>query len=132
MTINRDCRFCALLTAADVRRFGSVAAFRDGYPVTLGHTLIIPVVHRETYFDLTEQEEKDTRVALHTLRAEFISTGVSDFNIGWNSGRAAGQTVGHAHCHLIPRRVGDMDDPTGGVRGVIPEKRTYTPVGHSS
>ncbi|MEZ3158163.1 HIT domain-containing protein [Microbacterium sp. BWR-S6Y] len=105
--------------------FGSVAVFLDGYPVTAGHALIVPLAHRRDYFDLTLEELLDTDRALTTLRDEFVRTGVTDFNIGWNSGAAAGQTISHAHCHLIPRRPGDMEDPTGGVRGVIPEKRLY-------
>lgn len=119
------CRFCHLAAQEDVRRIGSVAVFEDGYPVTPGHTLIIPIAHRRTYFDLTARELRDTHLALATLHDEFGHEGVTDFNVGWNAGIAAGQTVAHAHCHLIPRRPGDVEDPTGGVRGVIPEKRTY-------
>lgn len=122
------CRFCTLATHPDTRVFGSVAAFPDGYPVTPGHMLIIPLAHRGTYFDLTQDEVRDTDMALRVLREEFLTEGVTAFNIGWNAGEAAGQTVPHAHCHLIPRRPGDMEDPTGGVRGVIPDKRTYTRV----
>lgn len=119
------CRFCELAVAPEVRRFGSVAAFPDGYPVTPGHMLIVPLAHRVTFFDLTRDEVNDTDVALRVLREEFTAAGVDAFNIGWNAGEAAGQTVPHAHCHLIPRRPGDMEDPTGGVRGVIPEKQKY-------
>ncbi len=119
------CRFCLLGKNEETRRFGSVAVLEDGYPVTPGHTLIIPVVHRHTYFDLTDRELRDVHRALAALHTEFGEQGVTDFNIGWNAGVAAGQTVAHAHCHLIPRRRGDVEDPTGGVRGVIPDKRTY-------
>ena len=105
---------------------GTVACFYDGYPVTEGHMLIVPLMHRETFFDMTDEERADTEYALDQLRVRFGQAGVAAFNIGWNVGEAAGQTVAHAHCHLIPHRPGDMDDPTGGVRGVIPSKQKYT------
>lgn len=121
-----DCRFCQVAASSEARVFGKVAAFLDGYPVTPGHTLIVPIAHRPDYFDLTQDEVNDTDIALRTLREEFVAHGVTAFNIGWNVGEVSGQTIPHAHCHLIPRRPGDMDDPTGGVRGVIPEKQKYT------
>lgn len=119
------CRFCQLVKKGAVERVGTVGLFLDGYPVTEGHTLIIPLEHRPTFFDLTEQERRDVNRALDMLESRFTAKGVADFNIGWNAGELAGQTVPHAHCHLIPRRPGDMEDPTGGVRGVIPEKQKY-------
>lgn len=119
------CRFCQLVENGAVERAGTVGLFLDGYPVTDGHTLIIPLEHRSTFFDLTEEERKDVNRALDMLQRRFAAERVADFNIGWNAGELAGQTVPHAHCHLIPRRPGDMEDPTGGVRGVIPEKQKY-------
>lgn len=119
------CRFCRVAASGEARLFGTVAAFFDGYPVTPGHTLIVPVAHRGDYFGLTQEEIHDTDIALRTLRDEFAAAGVTAFNIGWNVGEVSGQTIPHAHCHLIPRRPGDMEDPTGGVRGVIPEKQKY-------
>ena len=103
----------------------SVYVLPDAYPVTPGHVLVIPLEHRTDYFDLTSEELQDTHSALLQLRVELLAEGVEGFNIGWNCGDAAGQTVGHAHCHLIPRRVGDMSNPAGGVRGVIPERQKY-------
>jgi len=83
----------------------------DSYPVSKGHTLIIPKRHVSSYFDCTKQE-----------KLELWDDG---FNIGINVGEAAGQTVPHMHIHIIPRYIADMADPRGGVRGVIPDKQKY-------
>lgn len=119
------CRFCEFATADFAKRFGSVYIIDDGYAVTEGHRLIIPVTHRDTYFDLTDEERRDTERALRLEADRLRAEGADGFNIGWNAGTASGQTVTHAACHLIPRRHGDMDDPRGGVRGVIPERQKY-------
>src|SRR5262245_11679257 len=102
-------------------------AIRDNYPVTELHTLVIPKRHATTFFDLFEPERRAVNQLLVSLRNEIIAkdTSVSGFNIGMNSGSTAGQTIGHAHVHLIPRRQGDVPAPRGGVRGVIPGKATY-------
>lgn len=124
----RDCRFCAQFDRVSAgNRFGSVFALLDKYPVTAQHWLIIPRRHCLDYFDLTVQEKRDTDDALFALRARVLSedSDVTGFNIGWNCGVSAGQTVMHAHAHLIPRRTGDVVDARGGVRGVIPEKQHY-------
>ncbi len=97
----------------------------DGYAVAPGHVLVIPVEHRTDYFELTEQERNDTHLVFEALTRAYREAGITDFNIGWNCGVAAGQTIMHAHGHLIPRRPGDMADPRGGVRGVIPERQFY-------
>ena len=100
--------------------------FRDGYPITPGHTLIIPKRHIGTFFELQKDEHdalmKLMDVAKQDLDTEFQPDG---YNIGINDGAAAGQTVPHLHIHLIPRYQGDQDDPRGGVRWVIPEKAKY-------
>ena len=102
-------------------------AVYDGYPVTAHHALIISKRHAETYFDLMPEE----REACHELLLEmkrYIQQEdgtVTGFNIGMNAGASAGQTIFHCHTHLIPRRDGDIADPRGGVRGVIPGKRNY-------
>ena len=100
---------------------------RDGFPVTSLHTLIIPNRHVETYFELTEAEvlSLNTMINKHKKLIEEEDSYVTGFNIGMNCGEDAGQTVFHCHVHLIPRRIGDMEEPKGGVRGVIPDKRTY-------
>lgn len=99
---------------------------RDGFPVSPGHTLIIPRRHLASFFDL-EAVERDALMALleeakRRCDKEFKPDG---FNIGINDGAAAGQTVPHLHIHLIPRYTGDQSDPRGGVRWVLPEKADY-------
>jgi diadenosine tetraphosphate (Ap4A) HIT family hydrolase len=99
---------------------------RDGYPVSPGHLLVISNRVVESYFDLTDEE----RAALGPmiLKAKGIIEAEhkpSGYNIGMNCGLAAGQTVMHFHCHLIPRYDGDVENPRGGVRGVIPGKMNY-------
>lgn len=101
-------------------------AFPDAFPVAEGHTLIIPRRHVTSIFDVSEADQTQlwqlvalTRVQ---LAEQFASAG---FNIGINDGEAAGQTVPHAHIHIIPRYDGDVSDPRGGVRWIIPEKAVY-------
>jgi diadenosine tetraphosphate (Ap4A) HIT family hydrolase len=99
---------------------------RDGYPVSPGHTLLIPRRHTGSFFDLSTQERDDLLALLdrakQALDAELQPQG---YNIGINDGAAAGQTVPHLHVHLIPRFEGDLPDPRGGVRWVIPAKAKY-------
>ena len=98
----------------------------DLYPVSEGHTLVIPKRHVATWFDMSLQEQTDAMTLVAEAR-DYLSTKyvTNDFNIGVNCGVVAGQTVPHAHVHLIPRYKGDMADPKGGVRGVIPDKQKY-------
>jgi|TARA_B100000953_G_C17662395_1_gene305763 diadenosine tetraphosphate (Ap4A) HIT family hydrolase len=102
-------------------------AVRDNYPVTAGHTLLIPLRHIETPFELWGDEMLAFVRILKQQKRHLISNDetIEGFNIGFNSGVAAGQTIPHAHCHMIPRRFGDVDDPVGGVRNVIPGKGNY-------
>ena len=95
--------------------------------MTLGHSLVIPRRHVSDGLEL-HQPEWNAVVELLKRRREQLSaqdTSISGWNVGLNSGDAAGQTVFHAHWHLIPRRVGDCKEPRGGVRGVIAEKKGY-------
>jgi len=120
--------FCqSSVISSAVEKNGSVFAIQDKYPVTPGHLLVIPIRHTQDFFSLTESEQKDANQLLRLLqgRIKAEDTKVVGFNIGANCGEAAGQAVDHVHIHLIPRRKGDMTDPRGGVRGVIPEKRLY-------
>lgn len=99
---------------------------RDGFPVSPGHSLIIPRRHLASFFEL-EPDERDGLIALleeakRRLDREFKADG---YNVGINDGAAAGQTVPHLHIHLIPRFAGDQSDPRGGVRWVLPEKADY-------
>lgn len=101
---------------------------RDGYPVSPGHTLILPRRHIGSFFEIDPVEREALLILLdeakRRLEKEFHPDG---FNIGINDGAAAGQTVPHLHIHLIPRYAGDQPDPRGGVRWVIPEKAKYWP-----
>lgn len=127
MTIepHHSCRFCALRDSEEAVIYGSVYVVPDAYPVAPGHHLVIPIRHCADVFELTAQEMLDTQKALHAVRDKLAADGVGAFNVGWNAGEAAGQTVAHAHCHLIPRVPGDVADPVGGIRGVIPSRRNY-------
>ena len=99
----------------------------DKFPVTMGHTLVIPCRYVADYFDLHHPE----RTAIERLlkdgrdRLRRYDSDVVGFNVGVNSGEAAGQTVMHCHVHLIPRRRGYVANARGGVRGVIPDKADY-------
>ena len=124
----RTCPFCRLIREERiVAEHGTMLAIEDGYPVTDGHLLLVPRRHTADCFTMTRQEAEDARRLIRFL-ARQIREGdpsVNGFNIGTNSGASAGQTVFHAHIHLIPRRDGDCDHPRGGVRGVIDGKRSY-------
>ncbi|HLD89568.1 MAG TPA: HIT family protein [Patescibacteria group bacterium] len=102
-------------------------AVDDSYAVTKGHKLIIPFVHKKTYWDLSREELDDIYSICTILKEEMVREDptITGFNVGWNCGESAGQTIMHAHCHLIPRRDGDVEDPIGGVRNVIPGKGNY-------
>ena len=100
----------------------------DAFPVSEGHTLIVPRRHVPSYFDLNAEERGAIWSAARKARDALLDMHSPDgFNIGINDGEAAGQTVSHLHVHLIPRYRGDSRDPRGGVRWVIPEKARYWP-----
>lgn len=128
----QECIFCraAIGISGRIRlidKYGTAACFFDGFPVSRFHMLIVPVRHVESYFDLTAQEKLDIDTLIEKYANKIMDRDetVTGFNIGWNCGKSAGQTVFHAHCHLIPRRDGDVDDPTGGIRHCIPDKGVY-------
>ena len=120
------CPFCSLSAERVIRQNESAVVIRDGFPVSPGHTLVIPRRHVASFFDVTDAERTDLMSLLAAARddldREFHSAG---YNIGINDGAAAGQTVAHLHIHLIPRYAGDRDDPRGGVRWVLPDKAAY-------
>jgi len=127
---DRDCLFCAFQSGKErelVSENELCYAIRDGMPVTALHTLIIPKRHIADYFELHQPEINAVHSLLDEMRKQIIGldSTVTGFNVGINSGEDAGQTIFHCHIHLIPRRKGDMDNPRGGVRGVIPDKRIY-------
>jgi diadenosine tetraphosphate (Ap4A) HIT family hydrolase len=119
-----NCPFCNPINI--VLQNNLAVAIYDRYPVTPGHLLIIPQRHVENYFATTLEERQAINDLLEDgkrlLELKYHPDG---YNVGVNCGEAAGQTVMHVHIHLIPRYIGDIDNPRGGVRGVIPEKRIY-------
>jgi diadenosine tetraphosphate (Ap4A) HIT family hydrolase len=121
-----SCPFCDVPRDRIVGENEHALAFRDAYPVTDGHTLVVPRRHVESVFDLPDDEQAAVTSLVRRIRTELESDFSPDgFNIGINDGQAAGQTVGHAHVHVIPRRAGDVMDPRGGVRWVIPDRAKY-------
>ena len=124
--MNRFCLFCTLplerIVAAN--EYGWIV--RDAYPVSAGHTLIIPKRHIGSFFELVGGERQQLLALLDQARTEVETVyKPQGYNIGINDGPAAGQTVPHLHIHLIPRYAGDMADPRGGVRWIIPGKAKY-------
>ena len=122
----QTCPFCTLPHGRIVGQNEHAIWIRDAFPISAGHSLIIPRRHAASFFETTEPE----RTALLTLLdaakvAADLECRPDGFNIGINDGPAAGQTVLHLHVHLIPRFKGDLSDPRGGVRWVIPEKADY-------
>lgn len=98
----------------------------DKYPVSPGHALLVPRRHVPGWFDASEEERQALTAALENARDKILEQHRPDgFNIGVNSGEAAGQTIFHLHVHLIPRYKGDQEDPRGGVRRLIPTKARY-------
>jgi diadenosine tetraphosphate (Ap4A) HIT family hydrolase len=126
-----DCPFCQLEASRIVAENGQAIALRDSFPVNPGHTLVTARRHVASWFDATADE----RAALMDLVAEVKASldrelHPAGYNIGINVGEAAGQTVMHLHIHVIPRFAGDVDDPRGGVRFVIPARGNYQRPGH--
>jgi diadenosine tetraphosphate (Ap4A) HIT family hydrolase len=122
------CPFCASdFQTKAIEELDTVFAVHDQYPVTPGHTLIVSKRHVSDFFDITDKERSDTNGLLRIIKIRLLGTDASirGFNIGCNAGKSAGQTVMHYHMHLIPRRDGDVDNPMGGVRGVIPSRMRY-------
>ena len=101
--------------------FDSFIVGLDAFPVTDGHCLIIPKRHIQKITELTEEEFSELYHIFKTLEETYHT----DYNIGINCGKAAGQTINHLHIHFIPRHEGDCENPRGGVRGVIPSKQQY-------
>jgi len=126
--VHEGCAFCDYIKSGEklIENEYSLAKL-DKYPVTEGHTLIIPKRHFPDYFDITKVEADAVYDLARIRRKQLLEkdSGIEGFNMGINSGEVAGQTVYHCHVHLIPRRKGDLKDPMGGVRGVIPDKMKY-------
>ncbi|NDB70090.1 MAG: HIT domain-containing protein [Methylocystaceae bacterium] len=124
---SEGCAFCELPSERIIAENELALAFRDGFPVTEHHTLIIPKRHVSDFFDLFQPERNAMQALMEQQRALIlqIDPTVTAFNVGINAGADAGQTIFHCHMHLIPRRKGDVEEPRGGVRGVIPAKQKY-------
>jgi diadenosine tetraphosphate (Ap4A) HIT family hydrolase len=124
---NVNCPFCNL--DPDVHIWlekETCIAIKDSFPVSTGHTLIIPKDHISSYFDLSAEVQCACWETVNEMKAVLEKKYRPDgFNVGINVGEASGQTISHVHIHLIPRYKGDMKNPRGGVRGVIPEKQSY-------
>jgi len=122
-----DCLFCNIPPVRIILENELAYAVRDGYPVTEMHSLIIPKRHIQDYFDLTTEELIACDQLIRSLKDEISNSdnSINGFNIGMNSGETAGQTIFHCHIHLIPRRTGDVDNPRGGVRNIIPGMGNY-------
>ena len=125
--MKKDCLFCNIPPVRIVLENELAYVVRDGYPVTEMHSLIIPKRHIQDYFDLTKEELIACDQLIRSLKDEISNSdnSVNGFNIGINSGETAGQTIFHCHIHLIPRRTGDVDNPRGGVRNIIPGMGNY-------
>ena len=124
---NNPCLFCNIKESglADENRLAY--ASYDTYPVSELHCLIIPKRHTSDYFELTNDEVIACHDLIKKIKEEILlkDPSVKGFNIGSNAGKIAGQSVLHCHIHLIPRREGDVENPQGGVRSVIPLKQHY-------
>jgi diadenosine tetraphosphate (Ap4A) HIT family hydrolase len=121
-----DCPFCAVERSQILIEHPLAYAKRDGFPISAGHTLIIPRRHTVSFFDTTDEERVAMLELLNEAKLLLDREHRPDgYNIGINDGQAAGQTVMHLHIHLVPRYRGDKADPRGGIRALFPEKTAY-------
>ena len=123
-----DCIFCKKINCKVLEETNYFFIIRDtAYPVTEHHTLIISNRHVSNFFELNDEENKELAQILKNQKKELqnLDKTITGFNVGVNIGKDAGQSIMHCHIHLIPRRKGDVEDPRGGVRGVIPAKQKY-------
>ena len=124
---NIPCIFCKI--KHEELQFENQLAYSsiDSYPVSEFHSLIVPKRHVETYFELNNEEIQACNELILKTKKKILKqdSSVKGFNIGTNVGKTAGQSIFHCHIHLIPRREGDVENPQGGVRSVIPKKQHY-------
>ena len=124
---NNPCIFCKI--RKEEFQFENELAYSsiDSYPVSEFHSLIVPKRHVETYFELTSKEIQACNELILKTKEKILKqdSSVKGFNIGTNAGKVAGQSIMHCHIHLIPRREGDVENPQGGVRSVVPKKQHY-------
>ena len=124
---NNPCLFCDIKKSGCAYENELAYASYDSYPVTEHHCLIIPKRHIKDYFDLSNDELIACNDLIQIIKKEITKKdpSVKGFNLGTNIGKVSGQSILHCHLHLIPRRDGDVDNPQGGVRSVIPNKQHY-------
>ena len=124
---NNPCLFCNSRISGIIHENDLAYASYDTYPVSKHHCLIIPKRHVDNYFKLTNEELIACNDLIKIVKQDVLDKdkNVKAFNIGTNAGKIAGQSIMHCHIHLIPRREGDVDNPQGGVRSVIPKKQHY-------
>ena len=124
---NNPCLFCNIIESGYTHDNELAYASYDSYPVTEHHCLIIPKRHLKDYFELTNKEliacNELIKIVKNEIRAKDQT--VKGFNLGTNIGKVSGQSILHCHFHLIPRREGDVKNPQGGVRSVVPNKQHY-------
>ena len=126
MKLEQQCPFCELDEdqIIDSSSYGSAA--NDGFPISLGHTLIISRRHVASFFDLSSDEQSELIALINKVKKHLDNKfHPQGYNIGINDGQVAGQTVMHLHIHVIPRYKGDVPDPRGGIRWIFPEKANY-------
>jgi diadenosine tetraphosphate (Ap4A) HIT family hydrolase len=121
------CPFCERITSGEILIASALSAvIKDAFPINPGHCLIVPNRHVMSIFEMTDDEAKDLFGLVTSVKAiiekKFSPAG---YNLGMNIGPAAGQTIAHAHLHVIPRYQGDVEDPRGGVRYIIPARAKY-------
>ena len=125
--VKKECLFCNKTKQKIIYLSKFFFVVRDSFPVTKLHSLIIPHRHVSDFFDLNDGELSDLNKLLKKQRQSLLDLDkeITAFNVGVNAGADAGQSIMHCHVHLIPRRKGDIENPRGGVRGVIPSKQKY-------
>ena len=124
---NNPCLFCNAKESGIAAENEFAYASYDSYPVSDFHCLIIPKRHVKDYFEMSDEELLACNDLITKIKNEILAKdkSVKAFNIGTNAGKISGQSIMHCHIHLIPRRQGDVDNPQGGVRSVIPKKQHY-------
>ena len=125
-TAGHGCPFCTLDPAHVWIASANGLAFRDSFPISPGHTLVVPRQHVASLFDLHPEARQSLWELVSHVRTRLLEELHPDgFNVGLNDGEAAGQTAMHAHIHVIPRYAGDVSDRRGGIRWIIPAKAAY-------
>ncbi|REK52418.1 MAG: HIT family protein [Proteobacteria bacterium] len=127
MDPNNPCLFCNAKESGIAAENEFAYASYDSYPVSDFHCLIIPKRHVKDYFEMSDEELLACNDLITKIKNEILAKDktVKAFNIGTNAGKMSGQSIMHCHIHLIPRREGDVENPQGGVRSVIPKKQHY-------